>query len=242
VTEIGDQGGECTAIANLAHALYLLGDFQKSITENGRVIAIARIIKQWSLEAVALSNLGLISYQLGNYQTAMDYQHQAQQALQRQETPTVLSYIRFREGRIFFALNMLDEASAAYQDALDLRRELEYPSRIIETLAGLIELSLQHTESSQFVSQVERVWASLTKPESHILNETDDPFWLYLTCYRVFSARQDPRALSVLSSAHEQQSMLVNKIPAEGDREIFLNSFPSQREFTRAWLAEGQSH
>jgi len=30
-------------------------------------------------------------------------QRQAQQALQRQETPTVLSYIRFREGRIFFA-------------------------------------------------------------------------------------------------------------------------------------------
>ena len=242
VTETGDQGGECTAMANLAHSLYLLGDFQHSIIENERVIAIARLIRQWSLEAIALSNLGLISYQRGNYPAAMDYQYQAQESLQKQETPRVLSYIRFREGRTFFALNMFDEANAAYQEALDLRRELDHPTLILETLAGLVELSLKHSEALQFDLHVKQIWASLVKPENDILNETDDLFWLYLTCYRVFKLRQDPRAFSILSDAIEQQSRLANKIPSERDREIFLNSFPSKREIAQAWLAEGQAH
>lgn len=242
VTEIGDQDGECISIANVAHASYLLGDFEQSIVENERVIAIARAIQQWSLEAISLSNLGLISFQRGNFQAAMDYQHQAQQALQKQEIPRVLSYIRFREGRIFFSLNMFDEACAAYQEALDLRRELDHPSLILETLAGLVELSSVHAESAQFASQVERIWASLAIPESDILNETDDPFWLYLTCYRSFSARQDPRASEVLSGAHEQQSRLADQVHSEKEREIFLNSFSSQREISRAWVAEGQLH
>ncbi len=81
----------------------------------------------------------------------------------------------------------------------------------------------------------EQIWASLAKPESDILNETDDAFWLYLICYRVFSARQDERAPAVLSAGYEQLTRSAARIPAEAEREIFLNSFPSHREIGQTW-------
>jgi tetratricopeptide (TPR) repeat protein len=240
VTEIGDRGGECAAIANLAHTSYLLGNFQPSIAENERVIAISRGIELRGTEAVALSNLGLIAYQRGDYQTALNYQDQAQQAHQLQETSPALSYIRFRQGRIFFALGMIPEAGEAYQEALELRRGQGHFTLILETQAGLAELSLYHPDFSQFDMQIEQVWASLASPESDILNETDDPFWLYLTCYRAFSARQDPRALQVLSGAYEQLSRLAANIPTEHDRALFLNCCPSHREISQIWLEKVQ--
>jgi hypothetical protein len=135
---------------------------------------------------------------------------------------------------------MLNEAGEAYQEALEIRREQGHPSLILESLAGLVELSLHDADSSQSVLQAEQIWSSLSNPESDILNETDDPFWLYLTCYRAFSARQDPRALQVLSGAYEQLSRLASKIPSEHEREIFLNSFPSHREISQAWTEKGQ--
>ena len=235
VAEIGDRGGECAAIANLAHTAYLLGDFQKSIERNEQVIAITREIDLGGTEAVALSNLGLIAYQMGNYPAALDYQHQAEQACEKQEISPALSYIRFRQGRIFFALGMLDEAGEAYQEALDLRRGQGHTTLTLESLAGLAELSLHDIDYSQFGLHAEQIWASLAKPESDILNETDDAFWLYLICYRVFSARQDERATAVLSAGYEQLTRSAARIPAEAEREIFLNSFPSHREIGQTW-------
>jgi len=74
--------------------------------------------------------------------------------------------------------------------------------------------------------------------ETHpTLDGTIEPLRVYLTCYRVLRANEDPRAGEVLSAAHRLLQERAARIDDEQLRRSFLENVAAHREIIEAWEA-----
>ena len=130
----------------------------------------------------------------------------------------------------------LEEAAESYRQALVLRRELGQHNLAMESMAGLARVSLGQGDLEQAQAQVEEI---LTYLETETLDGTEEPFRVYLTCYRVLCANQDPRAKTILNTAHCLLQEQAAKISDEETRCSFLENVAAHREIVSEWRKEG---
>jgi exonuclease VII small subunit len=64
----------------------------------------------------------------------------------------------------------------------------------------------------------------------HPLDGTMEPFRIYLTCYQVLKANQDPRAPTILAEAYNQLQKRAANISDDELRNCFLNNVAANRE------------
>jgi histidinol phosphatase-like enzyme len=122
------------------------------------------------------------------------------------------------------------EAITAYQQAFTLRYELGQHNLAIESQAGLARVSLAQDDLTQAQTQVENILSYL---EINTLDGTEDPFRVYLTCYQVLKANQDPRAPAILDSAHGLLQERAAKIADQELRRSFLENVAAHREIVQ---------
>jgi hypothetical protein len=117
-----------------------------------------------------------------------------------------------------------------------LRRELEQYNMAMEPLAGLARLSLLQKEPSRA-----RVWVEdiLEHLETRSLDGAEDPFSVYLTCYRVLEANGDPHAREILGKAYHVLQERAAKIHDQYLRRSFLENVTAHREIVQAWEGVG---
>jgi tetratricopeptide (TPR) repeat protein len=135
-------------------------------------------------------------------------------------------------GHALTGLGRLPEAATAYQQAIDVRREMGVRSRMIEPLAGRARVAIAQGDTSSVLAHVAEILAYL---ETGSLAGTDAPFRVYLTCYRVLQAHHDIRAPGILQLAHKRLHALAATIADERLRRLFLEHVPSHRELIRAF-------
>jgi hypothetical protein len=129
----------------------------------------------------------------------------------------------------------LAEAADAYRDALDTRREIGDLNPALESLAGLVRVSLTQRELLQAQEQVEEILSHLeTNPT---LDGAEEPFRVYLTCYRVLRANQDPRARDILNTAHSLLQERAANISDEKLWRSYLENVAAHREIIAAYQA-----
>ena len=80
-----------------------------------------------------------------------------------------------------------------------------------------------------------KVGEILSHLEGDTLDGTEEPLRVYLTCYRVLRANQDPRARKVLETAHRLLQETAVKIGDAGMRRKFLNNVVIHREIAAAY-------
>ena len=124
------------------------------------------------------------------------------------------------------------EAAQSYRQAVEIRGELGERNLAIESLAGLARASLGQKDLSLALTHVEEILDHL---EDKTLDGTDEPFRIYLTCYRVLRANQDPRAQDVLAEAHRLLQERAARISDEETRRLFLENVTAHREIVEAW-------
>jgi hypothetical protein len=127
-------------------------------------------------------------------------------------------------------LDRLAEAADAYRQAMILRREFGQSHMAMEPLAGLARVSLAQNDLAQAQTHVEEILGFL---EDNTLDGTEEPFRVYLTCYRVLHANQDARAQVLLTSAHSLLQEQAAKIEDEALRRSFLENVAAHREIVR---------
>jgi len=190
-------------------------------------LCIAREIGDRLGEGVALAALGLLSHHLGHDEAALESSQQAldiaQEIGDRSGQGGALTHL----GHALAGLGRLAEAAAAYQQALALRRELGELQLALEPLAGLARVSLAQGELSRAKAQVEQIVDHL---ESGTLDGAEERFRVYLSCYRVLRADQDPRARGVLEAAHSLLQEQAARISDEELRRSFLENVTAHRE------------
>jgi hypothetical protein len=129
-------------------------------------------------------------------------------------------------------LGCLAEATDAYREAWDIRRELGKHSLAMESLSGLPRISLIQGDQAQAQAYVEEILSYL---ENNSLGGADEPLRVYLTCYQVLDTAQDPRAPEVLAAAYDLLQEQAAKIPDEGTRRSFLENVAAHREIVAVY-------
>jgi predicted ATPase len=230
--ETGSRMGESVVLNNLAGILWSVGDYAGARARYARALEIGREIGDRQGESIVLSNLSLQAHSAGDDELALDYGQQALRIAQELGDQVTQGDTLTRLGHVHAGLERWEAANAAYGQALELRRELGQPHRAIEALAGLADVFLAQGEQAQAQAQAEKVLSYL---ENHTLDGVDEPFRVYLTCYRVLHANQDPRAASLLATAHHLLQEWAAKISDEKMRHSFLKNVTIHQEIAQAF-------
>jgi tetratricopeptide (TPR) repeat protein len=186
-------------------------------------------------ESSALAYLSLLSHHLGKDEAAIQLSQQglaiASSIGARDEEGRLLNML----GHALVASGNLEDAKVAYQQALDLRRELGQHHLTQEPLAGLARVCLSQGDLPQALALLEQI---LTHLETGTLEGADEPVRVHLTCYRVLASVGDPRAGFVLKDGYKLLQEGAARIEEQGVRRAFLENVPANRELKAAWELE----
>jgi len=225
--EIGDRDGESRVLHNLATALSDQGNYTEARGHFELALRIRREVGNRQGEGLTLGNLGLLSHRLGDDEAAREYSQQALLIAQELGDRTVQALALDYLGHALAGLRLLTQAGDAYQKSLTLQLELGQQHLAMESLAGLACVFLAQNDLARAQAHIEQVLSHL---ESDTLDGTEEPFRVYLTCYRVLRASQDPRAQAILSTAHSLLLERARKIADEEVRRSFLENVAAHRE------------
>jgi len=217
------QGAYDTALSNFKQAL-------DNSREKGDQVYIG-----W-----AYSSLCLLYHKLGEKETALEYVQLGLRAAQEfgPGARDLKELVLMTLGHTLVEVGELGEAIEAYQKGITLMRESGKYPRAMEPLAGLARVSLAQGELSQALSKVYEILEYIeTKPLStgHALDGTVDPFCIYLTCYRVLIANNDPRSVKALTDAYNLLQSRAANISDEHLRHCFLNNVAVNRAIVEAY-------
>jgi tetratricopeptide (TPR) repeat protein len=230
--EIGDGLAESNALNNLGIIAYYLGDYVRARSYLEQALSVCREVGDRRAEGWGLSSLALLFYQLRDDQAALEYNQQAIHIAQELGDRRLLGQALTSLGDALAGLGRLDQAASAYQRAFDLRCELGQPHRAMASLAGLARVCLDQGDLAQAQARVEEISRYL---ETRALDDADEPFRVYLTCYHVLRANQDPRAGSILHTAHALLQERAARIKDEELRRSFLENVAAHREIVAAY-------
>jgi class 3 adenylate cyclase/tetratricopeptide (TPR) repeat protein len=228
--QLGDRQGQCWTLNNLGLVSLFQGAYIEARSYIEQSLRICRQLGDQQGESVACSNLGLLAHLLGNDELACEYSRQslriARQVADRSTEAEALTHL----GHALASLGQLDEAAAAYRQGLSIRRELGEQSLALETLAGLARVALAQQQVAEALGYVDEILGCLeeTTPDG-----TYEPFRVYLTCYHVLAAGQDPRARGVLATAHQLLRERASRIEDEQEQGSFLEQVAAHREIAR---------
>jgi tetratricopeptide (TPR) repeat protein len=231
--QTGNRFDEQDALNNIGNALLSLGDYEQAQTyfHRSRDVARAAGLPEYATSTPA-TNLALVLHHLGNNDAAHHESlyalNLARQAGMRREEGLALNCL----GHALAGLNHAAEAAQTYQLALNLQRELGQHNFAMEALAGLARVALAQREPASARQYVEEILRHL---ETGNLEGADEPFRVYLTCYRVLQTHDDPRAPGILRTAHDLLQARAMAISDEHLRRSFLENVLEHRELVSAF-------
>ena len=225
--EMEDRWDETLALINLGYVLHQQGDYASARTYYRQTLRLARETGDQQNESMALACLGLLSHHLGDDGAACNDTQQALRIAREIGDRRAQGYALTRLGHALTGLKRLAEATEVYQEALALRRELNQVNLAMETLAGLAQVALARGDLDQAQTCVAEILDYLTRAT---LAGTDEPFRVYLICYRILCALQDPRAEEIFAIAYRLLQQRADQIDDESIRCAFLQNVTAHRE------------
>jgi predicted ATPase/Tfp pilus assembly protein PilF len=229
--QTGNRFDEGDALHNMGNVMHSVGDYAKAQTyfQRSRDVAHEIGLPEYTLSITAI-NLALVLHHIGENEAAQRESLRAlklaRQAGMRREEGLALTCL----GHALAGLNLHTEAAQIYRNALSLQRELGQHNLAMEPLAGLARVALAQGELAPTRQYVEEILQHL---ELGNLEGADEPFRVYLTCYRVLWAHDDPRAPGILRMAHDLLQARAAMIGDERLQRSFLENVPVHRELVR---------
>jgi diguanylate cyclase (GGDEF)-like protein len=233
--ETGNLWAMSANLVNLGLCSQRLGDLGSAQAYFEQALGVCREIGEWGGETGCVSNLGYLAFLRGEFEDAMQAQNtvrsmveiQKGQVLNPATTCILESIALLRTGFILVAKQQYEEARKVFQQALDLHLEAERDDLSLDPLAGLAEAALCENDLEQAVLLAERIMSY--RDGNFLEDHTEDLFRLYLTCYQIFEAAGDERALPVLEQGRKLFQQQANLIPDAALREMFRENIPSHK-------------
>lgn len=230
--EIGERRTEGIILRNLGSLASGQGGYAEALVSLEQSLHYCRASGDRRSESETLAYLGLTAHYLGDETAACAQSrqaiHMAQNVGARYEEGFALACL----GRALMGLGQLDEAANAYRQALMIQQELGESNMAMESLAGLARVALTAGNLTLALAHVEEILHHL---ERHSLDGVEEPFLVYLTCYRVLCVHQDPRAGEILDMAYTMLQERAARITHEELRRSFLQRVLAHREIMEAW-------
>ena len=227
--EVGDRRGEYLVLSNLGKLYDHLGVGQTAVECNQQALRIAEEIGDRAGQGYTCTNLSQICHHRGDHQAARQYSLRALRIAQDVANPSLQGIVLTHLGHALVGLGQLAQATEAYQQAVTLRRDSGQHFLVIESQAGLGRVSLAQGDLQSALAEVEEILRYLELEDSTLYG-TGEPLKIFLTCYQVLEANQDPRAEAILRSAYDLLDDRAAKISDEGLRRSFLENVVTHRE------------
>ncbi|MCJ7737632.1 MAG: tetratricopeptide repeat protein, partial [Anaerolineae bacterium] len=223
------------ALVALGLVSHLQGDYVSAGNYYHQALHIGREVDDWQVEAKALMYMGLLSHHLGDDLAAREYGQQAFYVLPNLDLGWAvdLQYVFAVLGHALAGLGHPAEAADAYQQALTLRRERVQPHLTVEPLAGLARVALAQGDPAGALAQVGEILDHLC--DHPALEGTLEPLRIYLTCYHVLQANEDPRAGEILDAAYHLLQERAITIEDQDLRCLYLENVAVHREIIATW-------
>jgi DNA-binding SARP family transcriptional activator/predicted ATPase len=173
-------------------------DFQAATDHCERALSIARDLGDPRAEAKALIELARIHLREGRREGAWRRSLLAVEQARVSGDPIIEARALLISGHAFTELGMTDQALRAYRMARQLQVMLGQSGQVIESLTGLARATLAQGDSDEALSFVEE---TLIRLEGGDLVGVSEPLRVYLACYQILEANDDPRARDVLGRA-----------------------------------------
>jgi len=225
--ELGDREGEARALGHLGLTLSNTGDYLQARSYCEQGLEILQEIGNRQAEGWMLNSLALILHHLGDDEGAQGFAQQALTIDQESGNRSGQAYALTCLGRIQASQGELQAAAAAFQEAVAIRQELGEPHLAVESMAGLARTFLAQGDLSQALSWIEEI---LDLIQADSWEEGEDPFEVYLTCFRVLQAHDDPRAGPFLRQAYDLLQARATRISDPEMRQAFLGDVAVHRE------------
>ncbi len=227
-----DRYGESLVLFNLGEVALIQGDYTGAQQDYEQALRLCRAIGHRQQESWTLAKLGLLFHHLNDDATARDYSRQALQMAQELNDRNLQALALTHLGHALVALEQLADATAAYRQALELRQALEQPNQALEPLAGLARVALiqgDQAQASRYATDL------LHHLERGSVDGTDEPFRIYLTCYEVLQAQNDPQAAALLEQAYQLLREQAERLDDAAAQQAFLEQVPTHRALVAAW-------
>ncbi len=233
-TEIKNHWGTGHVLDTLGTIMRSLGDFVAAQSYYRQALELWRTFVSPYYESDTLAELALVLHLLGDDEAAYEYSRRAELLGRAVDSPRIRATALTHLGHAQLALGMREEAAASYQQALSLCRNLDQAHFSREILGGLARTALAAGDTTQAWSCVAELLPQLT--EDHLYGSRE-PLRIYLTCYQVLHACQDPCAAEVLAAAHQLLEARAAAIPDVRLQRCYLENVPAHRAIGAAVTA-----
>lgn len=210
--------GEAISLHNLG-ALALTGGRYEAACEslNAALEICSKSGDVWG-EIWRMSYLGLLEFKRGNFEHALDWTTRAYKKARQVDAHREIGMTLTHRAHALLGLGRLPEASRDYERAVQYRRGVGENHLAIESLAGLAQVRFSLSDLGWARELVDEILETLS--DSPSLPGTDEPLRVYLTCWQVLNAVEDPRAPQLLANA---KALLEERLQnlAEPDRHAF---------------------
>jgi ribosomal protein S20 len=241
--EIGAQLSEVSTLIQLVENYCTLGDFnQAKIYYKQAEKNIKDIDVKWAEAWILIAFSWLMHYTMDN-ETAKEQSQQALHILGETGSNDVRWNGLIILGHALTQLGELKQAEAIYNQAVTLGFETQLPRTTLDALAGLARIFMARSAMQNALIKVEEIliYLETEAPKvGHPLDGTKEPFNIYLTCYQVLNAIQDPRAPKILSEAYTLLKTRADKISDEQLRHSFLNNVAANRDIVREYQSKNK--
>lgn len=210
---------------NLANTLIILGQFDEARHLHEETLFLWEKSGWESAVYDARAALATTLYHQGLYERAVDHAQQSLTYYERVDHLSGISDVHLLFGDINLALGNLAEAEQQYKKVVATRQKIARGSVLYEGWAGLAEVALQQRQLEKA-----QTWAQAILPL--IFNEQisgENPFRVYLVCYRVLAKVGDSRANKVLDLAVSKLQAQAELLTEPNARERFLYGLASHR-------------
>lgn len=218
---MGDLVGETRACSEIAHVRLLLGDYADAQRWLDRALDALRAADMPAREQLQTwLRLAQLAHAVGDDERALIYATQAVEMAQQLDGATSQMQALSVLGLVYTRMGQLEQARHVYEQALACTTDRDRAAMTALPHAGLALLALDGNEQAAALAHVEVLLPVLADPARAGL---DEPFRIYLACYRVLEATSDPRADSLLAQAHQQLERYASQISDSTLREAFLH-------------------
>jgi hypothetical protein len=178
--------------------------------------------------------LGFVAHYRGENAQAQDWAQRALEiALQTEHRRQQRRALRLLAHSLA-GMGQCADATATYQQALDLDQSFGYPHLVFETMTDLARVALAQGDLYRAVAYVVTILDGLGNASPVGIEE---PAQIYVTCYQVLKASQDPRAGALLASGYTVLTDWATKCsPAR--RSTFLECIPAHLTLQQLWNQE----
>ncbi|WP_298814512.1 AfsR/SARP family transcriptional regulator [Chloroflexus sp.] len=219
--ESGNRDAELVAHINLGISYDQMGHYAQALTHTQIALALCDKVGNPRHYTTILANLSLHAHHNQRHELALSYARATIEQAQTFTMPELEAYGYDFQGHALLALGRLAEAEQAYQQARDIRQQLNQTVLTLESQAGLTRVALARNDAAEALRRATSIVDYLLAGNQ--LHGAEETMRIYWTAYQALAANHDSRAATILALGQQLVQERAERLSDPANRAIYLN-------------------